>query len=318
MSAQDAQNPSLIPSESAWRSAARFSHEAMATTFEIFITGQTETYARQAATEAFTLCDRLEADLSRYIDSSDTSRLNRAAVGKPVLVSQETFACLQEAQRLFDLTQGTFNVTLGRWTRDSAPREKPAFRDVWPLVLDETTFTCSRSHTDVQVDLGGIGKGYTLDVMAAQLKEWGITKALLHGGGSTALALAGPADQDGWPITMSDPLKHEKVLKTIPLRQRALAGSAQVKRSHIIDSQTGQPIRSRFAAWALAPNGARADGLSTAFMLMSPGEVERLCKAHPELAAGIVFPTQSGDGDSIKVEFYGNWPNEKDVPPPNS
>jgi hypothetical protein len=59
----------------------RFSHNAMATIFEILVSGADERYARQAAWEAFKLADRLEGDLSRYIENSDISRIRPGQSG---------------------------------------------------------------------------------------------------------------------------------------------------------------------------------------------------------------------------------------------
>jgi len=287
-----------------WKRAHRFSHEAMATTFEILIADKDQTYAAQAAAEALQRCDRLEAFLSRYTDASDVSRLNRAPVHTPVLLSLETFDCLQRARTLYALTNRTFDVTVGRWTQEKASAAAPRVRTAFPLHLDKESFCATRLFEDVQVDLGGIGKGFALDVMAEELQEWGITQALLHGGGSTVLALDGPAPGKGWPLTLRDPVNEGSLLKTVLLARTALSGSAQLRRAHIINPRTGRPIQDRVSAWSLAPNGAWADGLSTAFMIMEAEAIQTLCRSRPEMA-GI---TVSRRGSKTEVEVYGAWP----------
>ena len=57
----------------------------------------------------------------------------------------------------------------------------------------------------MRVDLGGIGKGYAVDLMAELLEDWGLERSLVHGGFSSVLALEPPAGGDGWPLTLSDP-----------------------------------------------------------------------------------------------------------------
>jgi thiamine biosynthesis lipoprotein len=287
-----------------WKRAHRFSHEAMATTFEILIAGKDRTYAAQAAAEALHRCDRLEAFLSRYTDASDVSRLNRAPVHTPVLLSLETFDCLQQARTLYTLTNRTFDITVGRWTQEKALAAAPRARARFPLHLDEDSLCASRLFEDVQVDLGGIGKGFALDVMAGELQEWGVTQALLHGGGSTVLALDGPAPGKGWPLTLRDPLNGGGLLKTVPLARSALSGSAQLRRAHIINPRTGRPIQDRVSAWSLAPNGAWADGLSTAFMIMEVETIQALCRSRLDVA-GI---TVSRKGLKTEVDVYGAWP----------
>jgi thiamine biosynthesis lipoprotein ApbE len=71
-----------------------FRHEAMATYFEVVIADQDPTYARQAATAIFRETDRLEHDLSRFVESGDIARVNRLARGEATTVNPETFEVL--------------------------------------------------------------------------------------------------------------------------------------------------------------------------------------------------------------------------------
>jgi thiamine biosynthesis lipoprotein len=298
---------SLTVDATAWQRAHRFSHQAMATSFEILIAGNDRTYAAQAATEAFACCDRLESLLSRYREQSDIVRLNRAPLQSSVLLSQETFACLEQAARLFTLTQGAFDVTLGRWTADRAPAGAPAGRPLFGIQLDADKWTAIRLQDDVQVDLGGIGKGFALDRMADCLRQWGVTRALLHGGGSTVVALDGPEPDTDWPVTIRHPLTETTVLHRVPLSRCALASSAQIDRKHILDPHTGLPVTDRLAAWALAPNGTLADGLSTAFMILAPERIAALCAEYSGWAGLVVSRNSQGTVPSTYVQTWGAW-----------
>lgn len=91
----------------------RFSHRAMAATFEIIVQYEDPVYARQASQAAFDLLDRIEGDLSRYIETSDIARINNLAAGAPLQVSLETFACLSLCQKMYAQTDGAFDVTAG-------------------------------------------------------------------------------------------------------------------------------------------------------------------------------------------------------------
>ena len=73
----------------------RFAHEAMATTFEIFIQHKNARYARQAAAAAFMELDRLEGELSRFIDNSDISRINNLNVNQSLRIGLAAFECLR-------------------------------------------------------------------------------------------------------------------------------------------------------------------------------------------------------------------------------
>jgi thiamine biosynthesis lipoprotein len=179
----------------------------------------------------------------------------------------------------------------------------------------------------VRIDLGGIGKGYAVDLMAELLEEWGLDLALVHGGFSSVLALEAPAGQDGWPLTLSDPADPSRVLARLSVRQTALGASGLRKGDHIVNPRSGQPARWRRGAWAALPRpvearaGARADqgpriapaavadALTTAFMLMSPREVEALCEQSPGLEAWILLdPADGRHGEASLLHFSGSLP----------
>ena len=120
-----------------------------------------------------------------------------------------------------------------------------------------------------RVDLGGIGKGFALDHMAGILVEWGIESALVRASHSTILATGAPPGEDGWPVGFG-PAGHRVEFS---LANRALGASGTgVKGEHIIDPSTGKPASGRYRTWSLAPTGAEADALSTAFMGHAPDD----------------------------------------------
>ena len=90
-----------------------FAHEAMATVFEIYITDDDETYARQGAQAAFAEVDRLELEMSRFISNSDISRLNDAVSGETVDLGMDVFECLSRARDMYDKTNGAFDISVG-------------------------------------------------------------------------------------------------------------------------------------------------------------------------------------------------------------
>jgi thiamine biosynthesis lipoprotein len=273
----------------------RFSHEAMATSFEVYASHPDQQYASQAAQAAFGLADRLERELSRFIPNSDIARMNNLAAGESTRVSPSTLECLLIARHMFDLTGGAFDVSIGTGL---------------PLLdLDPGDFVVRAARDGVRVDLGGIGKGYAVDLMAELLEEWDVAVALVHGGFSSVLALESPAGGEGWPLTLSDPGDRSRVLARLSVRQTALGASGLRKGDHIIDPRTGEAARGRLAAWVAVPRpeqagaeaspgatprvAAVADALTTAFMILSPEEIEALCHRAPELEAWIL-PSSAG------------------------
>lgn len=306
--------------DSDWTGVAnvhRFAHGAMAAVFEIIVQHEDDVYARQAAQAAFDLLDRLEADLSRYIESSDVTRINHLAAGEPLLVGLETFECLELSRRVSVETDGAFDVTAGLlvdcWRdKNKKPRtpseEELAFARAHTgmslLNLDASRFTVELSAGGVRVDLGGVGKGFGVDKMAQLLGEWSIDRALLNGGYSTVLALKPPEGALGWPVTLSDPRDRRRKLARLTLQHGAVAGSGLKKGPHIIDPRTGKPVEGTLAAWSVAPDAGTADALSTAFTIMTPQEVTDFCAAHEHTRALLVVPNADG---SERLVAAGPW-----------
>ncbi|MCF7976284.1 MAG: FAD:protein FMN transferase [Phycisphaerae bacterium] len=293
----------------------RFSHQAMYTTFEVLMAGESTTYQKQAAREVFDGLTRLEKQISRFVENSDLTRLNLAPVNHPVLLSLDTFACLTQALSLCEMTQGTLNICMGRRTAklfDREPDNKPVVEGTpeasphmprWnQLVLDPDTLTAMRTSDAVQVDLGAVGKGFALDTMAKTLTQWGLPRCLLHGGRSTVLVMDGPEPGLSWPVTLSYPNDPGKTMTSLALTQGAMSSSSQMEQSHIIDPKTGNAVSASKAAWSSAPNAIMADGLSTAFMIMPPKDIKALCEKHPKIGAMLWDAS-----DAEKVETFGAW-----------
>jgi thiamine biosynthesis lipoprotein len=287
----------------------RFSHEAMATFFEVHAAHPDARYAAQAAQAAFDVADRLERELSRFLPNSDIGRVNHLAVGESTRVSPSTMECLVIARHVFELTDGAFDISLGTGLPS--------------LEFDTDGFAVRATDRGVRLDLGGIGKGYAVDLMAELLEEWALERALVHGGFSSVLALEAPEGLEGWPLTLSDPAAPARVLARFSVRQTALGASGVRKGDHIVDPRSGDPVRGRRAAWVALPRpvDARsedapriapatvADALTTAFMLLDPAEIETLCNGSPGLRAWILQGPESGAPDEASLLQFGEPPS---------
>ena len=179
------------------------------------------------------------------------------------------------------------------------------------LKLNEDEHTIELLTSGVQVDLGGIGKGYAVDKMAELLREWSIDTALVSGGYSSVRALDGPVETNGWPLTISNPENRKEILARPRLQNRALGSSGIKKGRHIIDPRTMQPVRDKFAAWSSSPDAATADALSTAFMIMSPDEIERYCSHHSEIAAMVMLQKPDQGTQKHKKLHFGSWKTDE-------
>jgi thiamine biosynthesis lipoprotein len=276
----------------------RFSHEAMATVFEVRIAHGDPVYAGQAAEAAFALVDRLEQELSRFVANSDVSRIGALRAGEEARVGPSTMDCLVIARHVHALTGGAFDVSIGTGLER--------------LELRPDDLAVRATADGIRIDLGGIGKGYAVDRMAAVLEEWGLERALVHGGFSSVLALEAPPGRAGWPLALRLPAtpagSSGAEFARVEARQLALSASGTRKGDHIVDPRTGRSVESG-AAWAALPRSrgdghapaAVADALTTAFMLLKRRQVEALCRANPGLEAWLV-----GGGKRRAVAHVGD------------
>jgi len=295
----------------------RFAHKAMASVFEVIIAGQEQRYARQAAEAAFDECDRLEHELSRFVPGSDVSQINGLAAGEYVRVGVATMECLTAAAKVNAETGGVFDVTVGAliacFRGQDGARRQPSAEEIAAarartgmhlLDLRPSDFTVGVRAAGVKVDLGGIGKGYAVDQMMALLREWGITAALVHGGMSSVLAMGVPPGQEGWRVSLRSPDGVDDNLGTLLLRDRSFSGSAQPPgRGFIIDPRTATLAAGPVATWVAADSATLTDCLSTAFFVMSPGEVEEYCRQHPSVGSVVIVKDSGGR----KVFRCGKW-----------
>ncbi len=279
------------------RSVHRFAHQAMGTFFEVVTAGEEQDYAGQAAAAVFKEVDRIERLFSRFDPASEIGQINRLRPGDSLTIGFEAFECLEISEHVRAETAGAFDVNVRAMGRMSEFRGLNPFASSSPFELHQTTagYELRAGVTEIygvhplDLDLGGVGKGYALDRALEVLKDWGLGNALIHGGTSTALGTGpGPSDR-GWPVGVGGgwPGAPSEML----LSDRALSGSGtEVKGQHIFDPRTGKPASGHLAVWAMHPSAAVADALSTAFIVMTTDEVEDYCRRHLDVWA-LVIPS---------------------------
>jgi len=272
----------------------RFRHGAMAAAFDIFIVHRDAVYAGQAACAAFDELERIENNLSRFIENSDVSRINSLEPHRLLQIGPAAFDCIQTAVEMYKQTKGAFDITFSSSRKGSSL-----------LKLDESGHTVELFAEGVRLDLGAIGKGYAADKTAQLLRDWDIDIAIVSAGQSTILPMGKPSDMPGWPITISNPAENYRLLAKIQLAGQALSASGIKKGRHIIAPPLGEPATNMLAAWALAETAAVADALSTAFMAMTIDEVRDFCESHMTVAALLLVP---GDKKSnTEILYFGDW-----------
>jgi thiamine biosynthesis lipoprotein len=251
-------------------------HQAMATDFSITIVHPDRRYARQAAAEAFRELDQLERRLSAFREDSDVSRIARLDGGESCVVEPATWECLRQALEIEAATDGAFDIAYRSPSHGAASKR---------LRLDARQPVVSVQERGMVLDLGGIGKGFALDRLAAVLADWDVHCALLRASKSTVVAFHTPSERAGWEIQFGT----ETDVRTVTLCSMAFSGSgSDLKGPHIIDPHVGQPATHHRLAFATAGTGAAADALSTAFVVMTDDAIREYCQRFPNSAAYVV------------------------------
>jgi FAD:protein FMN transferase len=247
-------------------SAHRFVHQAMNTTFHLWIQAPGEPEARGMAKECFDQLDLLESRLSRFVDSSDVSQINHLKSGETLHVSEVCHQCLLASVDAYSRTGGLFDITLGT---SIAHRKTCLSGNAPPLVgkliihPDIAAVTCEIPGREI--DLGGIGKGFALDQLRLALIEWGAEGGLLTAGASSMLAF-GP---EAWPIDLTGNSESQQISL---MNQSLSASGTGVQGDHILHpaGEDAMPANPFTRLWVTAPTATFAEIWSTALMLVEP------------------------------------------------
>jgi FAD:protein FMN transferase len=273
----------------------------MSTRFRVVLLHSDRSYAQRAAETAFAELDRLQGRLSRFVEDSDVSRINRLAIGQSTTVHPDTFDCLGVAERIRRETGGVFDVAYA--STDPGGQRTSATSDRFHLDVERLRVTALVS--GLRLDLGGIGKGFALDRLSALLADWDLDAALWAAGTSTWLARGMPPNHAGWPLTIGSDSSPEPFLLT---RGAVSASGMAVRGPHMVDPRTGQAVSRHDRVWATAPAAAVADALSTAFFLMTEADIRAYCDPRPQVSAWLLDHSDSQLRPIRMARFRKNVP----------
>lgn len=292
----------------------------MGTVFEIAAYDQSPEHASRAIEEAFQEIVRLDELFSNYKAGSALSEINRSAHFHAQKVPPDLYIVIGEALRFSRLTAGKFDVSVAPlvnlWKaalagdREPSPEQLDKARDCVGYKKmelappDRITF---RSPC-LQLDLGAIGKGYAVDKAAEVLQASGIRDVLISAGGSTILAMGFPPGETAWLLHLRDP--SHKANPVVRLKNQSVSTSEQTaptllgkdSAGHIIDPETGLPVRTNFAVSVIAKTATESDALSTSLLLMGPEKGKSTIKNLSDVSAIWISP-------EAKVEMVNGGPH---------
>ncbi len=247
----------------------------MGSTYTIVAYGEDRLKLETSVEGAFDEVRRLDNLLSNYKPRSEWSLVNRNAAGGPVRVSREVFdliaACLDYSRMsdgAFDITVGPLVRTWGFFKGSGRLPHRAEIRTALAnvgyrnVILDKENLTVRFAKPGVEIDPGGIGKGYAVDRAAASLREAGIRSALVSAGGSSMYGLGAPPGGGGWKVKIRHPRNPAAVVAELQLRDKSMSTSGTSEKffvsggktySHIFDPRTGYPAPGMLSVSVSAP-----------------------------------------------------------------
>jgi thiamine biosynthesis lipoprotein len=251
------------------------SAEAMGSTYSDVIYDEDRERMETAAEKAFDEVRRLDNLLSNYKPDSAWSQINQYAAERPVEAPQDLFdllaACLDYSRK----SEGAFDITVGPlmkvWGFYKGSGHLPRREEVKTalagvgyqnILLDPKTRTVRFARKGVEMDPGGIGKGYAVDRMVGVLKKEKIKIALVSASGSSIYALGAPPGESGWKIGIRDPKDEMKTVQDLVLKDESLSTSGNYEKffeadgkiyAHIMDPRTGFPAPGMLSVSIVAP-----------------------------------------------------------------
>ncbi len=273
---------------------------SMDTITTITVVSPSQEKAEEAIDAAFDEIKTLEEFLNYFSTESEITAINKAAGKVPVKVSKETLDVVKKAVDVADATDGAFNPTIGPviklwgFSRQSSEHSLPSRKliedalrlvDYKKIKINNLTSEIYLEEKGMELDLGGIAKGYAADKAIEAIKSKGIKSALVAIAGDIK-GFGLKLDHQPWKVGIQDPRPEESkseankegILAAMPLKDEAISTSGDYQRffmkdgkryHHIIDPRTGYPTASQvISVSVIAPEGYAADGISTGIFVL--------------------------------------------------
>ncbi len=260
----------------------------MGTTIHTEVWHEDMVIAEKAADMVLQAMEEVNQSMSPYIESSELSLVNHQAALKVLPISSELYSVIDQSLIYSSKTSGAFDITFASVGylydyRESVRPNKAQLEEQLAgvnfkhIILNAASQTIHFKQEGVRIDLGGIAKGYAVDLAVERAQQFGVEHISVTAGGDTRIL----GDRLGrpWIIGIRHPMDKEKVIAKIPLVDEALSTSGDYERyfdedgvryHHIIDPETGDSARSVRSVTILGPRAIDTDALSTSVFVMGP------------------------------------------------
>ena len=260
----------------------------MGSDFEITVVAKTQLEADKQIGIAISEISRIEALISSWKTTSETSNINKNAGVSPVKVSKELFNLIQRALQISNLTDGAFDISYASmdklWKYDGSMTQMPSkeaikksvakvgYKDI---VVDPQNSTVFLKNKGMKIGFGAIGKGYAADKAKKLLISNGVSGGIINASGDINSWGSKPSGSS-WQVAITNPLNKNKAFAMLPIKDAVVTSGNYEKYvifnsrrySHIIDPRTGYPSQGIISVTVFAPKAELADALATSVFVM--------------------------------------------------
>jgi FAD:protein FMN transferase len=295
--------PKFSPARANWMSREE---AIMGTAIRVELWHEEPAKGRAAVDAVMEEMHRIDRAMSPFKPESELSRINREAAMAPVPISEEMFELLARSVAFSKLSEGAFDITFASvgCMFDYHNRVKPTEEEIAAALpgfnyrhirLERQGRTIQFAQRGVQIDLGGIAKGYAVDNCVALLRERGVRQALVVAGGDSRVL----GDRRGrpWMIGIRDPRRKDAMVATMPLVDAAISTSGDyeryfevngVRHHHILDPRTGKSATGARSVTIIGPDATTTEGISKSVFIMGPERGIRFAESLPGIDAVII------------------------------
>lgn len=254
--------------------------------------------ASRALRKAEATLRAVEAEMSVHLHDSPLSRLNRSPAGQRTPLPPDLMTVLRASAEAWHATAGAFDITcrpLAKLWKEAERQDEPPARERLAEVRERSSWKnltldadgATRRTAGLEVDVGGIAKGYAIDLAVQRMLAAGVSGGLVDVGGDLRV-FGSPPDGGRWEVQIQNPSGKGSIAR-LRLRAGAVCTSGDYFRffevagrrfSHILDPRTGYPVRTARSATVVAPDATSADVWATALSVLGPEGLSRLPANH--------------------------------------
>lgn len=322
----------LSASATAALRSASYTGRAMGTYTRIVLVTRDSAASAPVARHGLRVFERVDSLMSNWTTTSEVARLNREAGRGPTPVHPEVAHVLRAALESWRDTDGANDVTVeplvrawgflgGRPHLPTPAEARAAHAKVGAqhLAFDADAGTLLYKKEGVQIDLGGIAKGYAVDAAIESVRTRGVTDALVEISGNLRV-LGHPPDAAGWRVGIRDPRDRMPYFARLTLRDEAISTSGKYEQfvaangkryGHIMDPRTGRPAEGLVSVTVIAPTAMAADAWDTPLFVLGPAAAQRKSAERADISAILVAPGDAVDTVFVERSLEGRFTLER-------